>query len=874
MYKNGFAAYLILVLLVTTGCVWGQEKALYVSPGGSDANPGTLEKPFRSLEKARDTIREKQLGIGGVTVYLRGGTYYLEKTFELGAEDSGEPGRPVVYKAWPDETPILHGGRIVKGWRKLDEPLPGVDPNAAGHLWYCDIQKGRHPHFLWVNGESRKLASYPNDGFLEGDEGIQHFGPPEPAGQQITFPESIRRFMPYLPDNGDVEMSWIPIIWANGISVLRDFDAEANTARRHSKNVLYKGNSAKDWMRGNRFKLLNAPIFIDTPGEWCVDTEKGRIYLWPVVADLHKAEVIAPELYELVRIEGDESRGRIVHDIVFEGITFTGTDRLAEDLWPDEWLKRNFENPDAAVFIRDAENITIKGNRIIHVGTYGVTLNNYARHNHILGNEIAYTGCGGVQLLGYGAGTKDVNKNNVISRNLIHHCGNNEYMHSCAISLYQSGENEISYNYIYETPFSAIMIVGPHYTHINDLAQHSWWPENDKTWKHTDAYGQAEAQYQNRWHELPEGTLERARKGTGTFTHQEFTRYLHARENRIAYNIVSKNMQGLADGGAMNSFAVGRNNHWKYNLIHKSRDKTIYLDTASDFTVVEGNCAFGEGGTINANDDCRSFWKDNHMCPYERPLGYNELFHRIKSEVDSRGGWLGRINMTPPALAIGRDEGKLFSDTAAVRIQGFIPGAQIRYTLDGSEPNRDSELYAGAFELKGSAVVKAAAFRGQVQVGETDRITFTRIESPAEPDLGMNRKLYEHNDVPYLKKVSSFRPICYDSKQFQIRDTTFLKGLVMYKQDQIICPLEPRYKKFVAMIGIDDLSDIRGYTVFQVLIDGESVFESDKMSVDSVPYNIQIDIPAGSRELVLKAREYSDFYWVYGLWISPGFLTD
>lgn len=46
------------------------REALYVSPRGSDNNPGTSDRPFRSLAKAARAVRP------GTTVYVAAGTYY------------------------------------------------------------------------------------------------------------------------------------------------------------------------------------------------------------------------------------------------------------------------------------------------------------------------------------------------------------------------------------------------------------------------------------------------------------------------------------------------------------------------------------------------------------------------------------------------------------------------------------------------------------------------------------------------------------------------------------------------------------------------------------------------------------------------------
>src|SRR5207247_5504474 len=77
---------------------------LFVSPAGSDANPGSKAKPFATLERARDAARELKhagkLNKTGLTVWLRGGDFLRINTLELTATDSGAPNGPVVWRAY------------------------------------------------------------------------------------------------------------------------------------------------------------------------------------------------------------------------------------------------------------------------------------------------------------------------------------------------------------------------------------------------------------------------------------------------------------------------------------------------------------------------------------------------------------------------------------------------------------------------------------------------------------------------------------------------------------------------------------------------------------------------------------------------------
>ena len=92
----------------------------YVSPNGSDSNPGTLDKPFGSLSKAYSVMTPGQL------TYIRGGHYYTTNDRSAMLTDrSGTAGNYIKIWAYPGETPIF-------------SPASGYSPNwgiclIAGH---------------------------------------------------------------------------------------------------------------------------------------------------------------------------------------------------------------------------------------------------------------------------------------------------------------------------------------------------------------------------------------------------------------------------------------------------------------------------------------------------------------------------------------------------------------------------------------------------------------------------------------------------------------------------------------------------------------------------------------------------------------------
>ncbi len=77
----------------------------YVSPTGSDSNPGTFEKPFKNWDKVISVVKPGDL------VYLRGGIY-SHSTKDKGSAcylvgKSGLAGSYIKFWAYPGETPIL-----------------------------------------------------------------------------------------------------------------------------------------------------------------------------------------------------------------------------------------------------------------------------------------------------------------------------------------------------------------------------------------------------------------------------------------------------------------------------------------------------------------------------------------------------------------------------------------------------------------------------------------------------------------------------------------------------------------------------------------------------------------------------------------------
>jgi hypothetical protein len=81
----------------------------YVSTTGSDSNPGTLAQPWRTIQKAFNTLR------AGETALVRGGIY----TQSVVMTRSGSAVAPITVKNYPGEQPVIHPG----GSGSMDYPV-------------------------------------------------------------------------------------------------------------------------------------------------------------------------------------------------------------------------------------------------------------------------------------------------------------------------------------------------------------------------------------------------------------------------------------------------------------------------------------------------------------------------------------------------------------------------------------------------------------------------------------------------------------------------------------------------------------------------------------------------------------------------------
>ncbi len=412
----------------------------FVAPRGSDQNPGTRDRPFASLEKARDAIRALKksaqgLPAGGATVYLRGGTYRMGAPLELSEEDSGSPGAPVVYAAWRDEKPVFDGGFEAARFRKVRDPsvLARLPREARGKVYAADLKsrgfsdfekqqgygygvKNESVRSVYADGEFMPLARWPNDSRIPVDALLE--------GSDRAFKTRCDRLLRWTAADDLMADGFWYHLWAGEALHVERVDAAEGVITLAKK-------PERGFREGRPFYVMNLLEEIDQPGEWFIDRGQGVLYIWLKKHPWFTNVVVSERKQPFIRAEG-------VRDLVFRGIAFQyGQERAAQ-----------FSN---------CVNLSIIGCRFHGFGGTALLVLN-AANAMIYGNTLDTLGHGGMHVSG--GNRKNLADGAIhIENNEVGHFGLSSKTYVPAILLEGVGAT-VAHNWFHHAPSSAMRIEG------------------------------------------------------------------------------------------------------------------------------------------------------------------------------------------------------------------------------------------------------------------------------------------------------------------------------------------------------------------------------------------------------------------------------
>jgi hypothetical protein len=461
--KKALFVVFILVFYVATSS--GTD--FYVSPTGDDKNPGTKDRPFATITKARDAVRkiiEKGL-TKSISVYLRDGRYQISEPIIFDCSDSGTEDFNITYTAYPDERPVISGGKVITGWKV------NADRNWTAKI--KDVESGNwNFRELFVNGRRAVRARHPDSGFFRvvkaNEDRMSSF-----IFNKEDIPQSAIDENTELVFIHDWSISRLPVREIDYVNQI--LYPGAKIGRQHRMMVIdgYEPNP--------RYYLENNPVFCDAPGEWYLHSNGELIYKPRANEVLSKLEVIVPIANQLLVVRGMDEEGCYVRNIHFRGIIF---EHCAFDLPADGYAgvqatfhpdgdKQGFEKGwreyvTPAICFDLAENCSFLDGVLRHLGGSGIMLGSRCSDCKISGSLMTDISGNGI-MVGESRSRFVSNQswwqsvpeqaagNNVISNCLIDKCGI-QFSGAVGIWVGLAHNTKISQNEIRNLPYTGVSV--------------------------------------------------------------------------------------------------------------------------------------------------------------------------------------------------------------------------------------------------------------------------------------------------------------------------------------------------------------------------------------------------------------------------------
>lgn len=281
---------------------------LVVAPYGDDGNPGTVDAPLRTLERAKEILKTRKCDDSEtVTVWFREGTYIIKNTVEFTSADKSN----VLYRSYPDEEVVFSGSREISGWSETE--INGVKAFVTDVPVESDDDYFRS---LFKGDKRLSRSVYPKEGV---------FKVKDPKSDEAVLPEFSQEFFShsmafYAHENeildfenpGDVDIRLMHF-WCDELLPIHSVDTETGrieTTKPSSMTIRVDDN----------YVYENVKEALSLPGEWYLDRGEEKLYYIPENGDTVDNTVLYAGVTEkLITVNGAEG-------ISFQGLNFENTD--------------------------------------------------------------------------------------------------------------------------------------------------------------------------------------------------------------------------------------------------------------------------------------------------------------------------------------------------------------------------------------------------------------------------------------------------------------------------------------------------------------------------------------------------------------------
>jgi hypothetical protein len=431
-------------------------QSFWVSPSGSDAGPGTERKPWKTVERARDTLRSRQLSCGPV-VNLKAGTYQVDQTITFDDRDSG-----VTYRSvdGPGKA-VFEGAREVTGWTPYKDGIfkAPVDVDKPFYTLYAEGPGS-------IEGRAT-TARYPNR--RSDDEWAPYL-------RSILFDptkEAVRDQIGF--NTGDWDPTWdlrlgTPwpaqvTVWSGGSwSWFTDTVPllDINFTKRRTTLIYPARYGFINSGGGSRYFVQNSLSLLDQAGEYYLDYPAKTLYYKPAGGTMDGVKVQRPVVTEVFEIAG-ASPNRRVENLTLDGLAIQHTDfmdwyRYGWNGTGDSGFRHKYPKYDTqielprnrwgAITLTNTRGVTLTRMHLRRTGFTAIELLFANEKTTVSASLLEHLGNDGIKVEGGWPGEGDLAHGNTFTNNYIHHVGELVPGDSAGVEIMNSGRNEISHTVV------------------------------------------------------------------------------------------------------------------------------------------------------------------------------------------------------------------------------------------------------------------------------------------------------------------------------------------------------------------------------------------------------------------------------------------
>lgn len=444
MYK-----YIIFILFIffSVKSICSDTHKFYISSEGNDQNTGTSGTPFLSINgslKKIKSLRSSGQIRGNVKLILREGKYHLNEPISITNNDWD--GADTLFIEGEGKT-IITGGIELQKKIKVSNNLWAIEIFNIPDLEKYNIQQ------LFINGKRSTKARTPNLGEilfktkntkqvpLENSKNVVH--------HVSLTDDQLSSLIDAKKDLGNIIVSFNHK-WVNTKGYVSNIYPENKTFTFTSPFI----DPIISLSAASQFYFENSISFLDSPGEWFLDSN-NIIYYFPYKEmDISSVLIEIPILGSLLNIKGSENE--LIKNIQFKNITFQQTKYSTPKTGRTSPQAGNYNG--ASINVNFAQNIVFSSCEIKNIGDYGVWIKEGNKNCRIENCYIHDLGSGGIKIGDYNTPKKNNSTANIIIDNNIIHSGGYEIPTGVGILVMHSGNNIISHNDIADFRYSGISV--------------------------------------------------------------------------------------------------------------------------------------------------------------------------------------------------------------------------------------------------------------------------------------------------------------------------------------------------------------------------------------------------------------------------------